>query len=190
MYQLRLGADPLDPSFSLRHRHSIIRLLRRRRCKWVVLPGQYNSSSLPDDDCALIEVLSLFSDQSDIFVAVICSLCALILGNCLQDLKTITLAPEHRAASKQPFACPKRCFFPKFSISDCIFGTRAFLYCGLAQNAFHFIFTSTNFAKPTLPKERRTLVEKIFVQKSTNMGGTYLLPQHVKYPSPTLRKGR
>ena len=122
--------------------------------------GKYSSSSLPDDACALTEVLSLLLDQSDIFALVICFPSCFDFGElptnlasiqpaCLQyvkhltsqDLKTATLAPDHRAASQQLLCLPKWCFFPKFYISDCILGPRAFFYCGLAQNSFHFLFT-------------------------------------------------
>ena len=112
---------------------------------------------MTDDDCALIDVFSLLSDISSPFIlppwcidfgellidlASIQSVCLQYVKHLTsQDLKTATLAPDHRAASKQ-LLCPlKRWFFPKFLIFEGIFGTRAFFNRELVQTSFHFIFT-------------------------------------------------
>ena len=53
--------------------------------------GKYSSFSLPDDNCALTEVLSLLLEQSDIFALVICFVRASILVNCLLILRRFNL---------------------------------------------------------------------------------------------------
>ena len=129
MYHLHIWANPLDPSLSLHHRHSIIRLLRRK-CEWFVQKWQIKlifSNWMKDDDSALVDVFSLLSDISSqvillpwcidfgellIDLAFIQSVCLQYVNHLSsQDLKTASLAPDYRAASQQ-FLCPlKMCSY-------------------------------------------------------------------------------